>query len=666
MPTFKITDPNTGRTLNVTGDSPPTQEELTQLFAQFQVEEQPEIDPIAAERERLLGKLAAEQGSVEAGLIGAGRGLSTIGRALGLLDPEDENTKAAFKALEELRPISTTVGEVTGEAAPFLLPGGLVAKAATVPGRVAASGLLGATEAGLITKGKGGKDEDIAKSAGIGGTVAGTLELALPVIGRIGGKIFRNITGKTPSTPLLNNQGQPSQEFIEALDKAGLSFDDITTEANRLVDIGGIDDAVSLARKDFLESQGITPTRAQVTGDAAQFQAQQELAKTSGKVRRALEGQESALSNRFENAVTETGGSANASNSSVIDFIADRSIDLDSQISSAYKQARELAPTEKAIKPSGLAESIRGIAGSDNATGGLASAARDILRSKGVIGDGRGFKDLGKIDAKTAEEIRIDMNGLFDSLTPFGKKKLSELKNSLDLDVEKAIGQDVFAGPRAAKAKFEKDLSRAKVNKFDARKKNLVRDILENKVNPDRFLNDAVLSKTVRSTDLEQLKRYLNLDADEAGSAAWNDLRAEAMEHIRSTAVKEVAGEPALSRAGMEKALDQFGRDKLRVLFSKEERKFLQDMLKTSKLREPVRGTALGKGPSAQAIKSVTSAVNRLPLINSVFGGATELIATDVGGRAALRQPTLNKLTPSQLTQVTPALIPAITAQEQN
>ena len=130
--------------------------------------------------------------------------------------------------------------------------------------------------------------------------------MAFPVIGRIGSKIFRNVTGKTPKAPLLNSSGQPTPEFVSALDKAGLSFDDIATEANRLIDIDDVDDAVSLARKNFLEGQGIIPTRAQVTGDATQFQAQQELAKTSGKVRRALEGQETALSSRFENAVTET------------------------------------------------------------------------------------------------------------------------------------------------------------------------------------------------------------------------------------------------------------------------------------------------------------------------------------------------------------------------
>ena len=90
MPTFKITDPNSGRVLNVTGDSPPSQEELTQLFAQFQVDIVPQVSPE-------LAAVAAEQGPLEAGLIGAGRGLSTIGRALGFLDPESDVAKEAFQ-----------------------------------------------------------------------------------------------------------------------------------------------------------------------------------------------------------------------------------------------------------------------------------------------------------------------------------------------------------------------------------------------------------------------------------------------------------------------------------------------------------------------------------------------------------------------------------------
>ena len=148
MPTFRITDPNSGRILQVTGDTPPTQEELTQLFAQFQVETVPEIDPI-------FSALASKQGPIDAALISAGRGLTNIARGLGLADPAGEAERLGFEALEEQRPISTTVGEIAGEAAPFLLPGGAIGKLATIPGRVAASGLLGATEGGIIARGRG-------------------------------------------------------------------------------------------------------------------------------------------------------------------------------------------------------------------------------------------------------------------------------------------------------------------------------------------------------------------------------------------------------------------------------------------------------------------------------------------------------------------------------
>ena len=666
MPTFKLTDPNTGRVVRVTGATPPNEQEIASIFSNLGVEK---VKPITeAERsqelrERLDREQAEELNPFEAAAVAAGRGLTSVGRGLGLVDQEDPRVTEAFKALEKESPISTTVGEIAGEAAPFLLPGGAVAKFATIPGRVAAATALGATESAILSEGKGASGEDSLKSAGVGGVIAGTLEATLPIVGKIGGKLFRKITGKNPASPLINSNGQPTKEFTEALDKAGMSFDDVNLEASRLLETGNIDDAVQLARKQFLEEQGLTPTRAQVTGDKTQFQTQQELGKTSGKVSRALEGQEEVLANKFENALTSTGGSASASNSSTIDFIADRSIDLDKNISDAYKAAREFAPKAKIIKPTGFIEEVRSIAGSDRATGGLVSASRDILKSKGVIG--KGFKKPGAINAEAAEEIRKDLNSLYDSLTPFGKKKLSDFKNAIDKDVSNAVGSDIFAEARKGKAKFEKDLNRAKVNKFDKRNKSLVRDILENKVNPDRFFNDAILSKSIRSDDVQQLKSFLHLDGSPDGAKAWNDVRAEAMSFIKDNAIKEVGGDPALSRAGLEKGLKSLGREKMMILFTKEERKFLSDMLKTSKLREPKRGTALGKGPSAQGMKNIAKAIDRIPLINLVFSGALEMVQTGVANRAALRQPVQSALKPSQFTRLNPAITTTTTEEKQ-
>lgn len=664
MPTYKVTDPNTGRTVRLTGDSPPSQQELEEIFSQFQVQDVTQQEQQAAleqEQQKIRQEMAADLNPIESFLVGAGRGFTTIGRALGLADAETEEEKKAFEALQKESPISTTIGEITGETAPFILPGLAAGRAATLGGRVLGSGAVGAAEAGLITRGKGGDDVEQLKAAGLGGTIAGGLEVAFPVIGRIGGKIFRNVTGRQPTGPLLTPDGAPTQEFREALDKAGLTFDDVAAETQRLLQTGDVEDATQVSRRIFLEEQGLTPTRAQVTGDVTDFQAQQELAKQSGRVRSLLEAQEGVLASRFDNAVVETGGSANPSSSVVFDTIADRAIDQDKAISDAYKLATQQVGTDKVVKPSKLISEIKAVAASDRATGGLPSAVRDILKNRGVLGK-KGLKIEGRVDPKVAEEIRQDMNALYDSLSPFGREKLRDFKNALDLDVQRAVGKDTFAEARSMKAQFEKDLRRAKVNKFDRRKGNLVRDILDNKINPDRFLQDAVITNRVRSTDLEQLKRYLN-QSDE-GVDAWNSLRAEAMQFIKTNSMKEVSGEPALTRASLDSALDKFGRDKLRVLFSQEERKFLQDMQKVAKIREPKRGTALGKGPSAQAIKELEKAVNRNSLINAVWAGGAELISE----RASLQQvkpPTERIIKPSPATPLIAPAAVAATQQEQ-
>ena len=682
MATFIVTDPNTGVKLRLTGDSPPNEQELEQIFSQQQPVAQKPSQPrktvsgrgiagkqAASKRENELAKLSPERRALvesinpaEAALIGLGAGFSTIGRGVGLMDDESIEDRQAFQDLKLASPFAAGAGEIAGEAAPFVPLALTGAGVASLPARAALSTGIGALEGGIIRSGQGAEGLDVAKGAGVGAVVAGGLELALPVVGRIGGKIIRKITGKNPTSPVITAGGQPSIELQKALDASGLTVDDLGAESQRLLQSGDVTDQIAAGRKAFLEEQGLVPTRAQVTGEASDFQAQQELFKTSGKVRRALEGQEDVLTNKFENAITSTGGSANASRSSASDFIADRSIDLDKSISEAYTAAREAAPTEKIIKPTALVESIRSIAGSDKATGGLASATRDILRGRGVLGD-KGLKIQGKVNSEVAEGIRQDLNALHDSLTPFGKRKLADFKNSIDSDVEKAVGVDIFKDARAAKAKFEKDLSRARVNKFDARKKNLVRDILENKVNPDRFLNEAVLSKSIRSDDVEQLKRFLLIDSDEAGAAAWNDLRAEALDRIKSDSINEVGGQVFVTKKRLESALDKFGRDKLRVIFTGEERKFLNDMLKVTSLREPKAGTALGLGPSAQAIGKLERTLKKLPLIGDAFEG----LESSVGGRIALSQPSLAApLQPSKLTQgITPALIPAALATEE-
>jgi hypothetical protein len=579
---------------------------------------------IEAERVRIREQLASEIGPIESALIGVGRGVTKIGRAVGIAKPEDPFITENIKELQKQRPISSAVGEIVGETAPFLIPGlGVSGAAARLGGgaaaRFGAAGALGALEGAAIAKGEGGGVTETLLSGGAGGLAAGTLELVLPHIGRIGGRVIRKALGKEPAGAVVDAAGNPSQEFISALDAEGLKFDDIVDEAVTGLS-GEVVDPAQASRKAFLESQGLTPTKAQITRGATDFQTQQEAAKSTTRVRDALEEQEAFLTSRFDNKIIGTGGEAVTPTSSVTDVLVSKATLLDSEIGSLYKEARDIAPGQKNVKFDRLTKKLRDLAGSDTAAGGNMSAIIGEMKAKGILDDG--LKVVGKVDVQTAEELRKFANTLHNNNNPFGNMKLREIKDSLDDDVFSAAGKDVFDKARSAKAAFEKGLSRAKISKFDSRKQNIVRDILENKIDPNNFADKVVFGKSYRSADLQQLKSYLTDGTGDQGERAFSDLRAEVLESVKEKAFigpADEVGNKALSKDKLQKALASIGREKINILFNPDEQKFLKDIMKVAELREPVRGTALGRGPSSQAIKKLEDKLTQLPVIGGLF-----------------------------------------------
>jgi hypothetical protein len=641
-----------------------------QLGSSMSLEQASAIGPSAAtSRERSLASmdpiersLVEDIGPLRAAAIGAGRGFTTIGRAVGLADPESESERASIESLRSVRPVSVGAGEILGESAPFLPLGvGAAAIKSALP-RAAAVGLTGALEGGLISRGEGKDVGDQFKAAGIGGTVAGALELGLPVLGRIGGKIIRRVNNKAPAGAVIDALGNPSDELLDALSKSGQSFDDIVKEAKDEL-VGEAVDPKQAARKAFLKSQGLEPTRAQVTRNAADFQAQQEAAKTSNRIRDALESQDAILTSRFDNEILKTSGDAVTPTSSVVDALTEKASILDQNISDLYRVAREVAPDEKNVRFTSLASKLRQSAQSDRVSGGAVRAIIGDLQNKGVLDES--LKVVGRIDVKTAEDTRKLMNELFDPQNPFRNALLRNMKDSLDDDVFRAAGDDVFKQARKAKADFESDLARSKVSKFDKRGSNLVRDILENKVDPDKLAEQVVFGKKWRPQDLGELKNYIS--TTQGGKKAFNDLRAETLQSIKERSfigAADDAGNQVLSRDKLQKSLAAIGSGKMNILFTKPERKFLKNMLEISKLREPVRGTALGKGPSAQAIAGLEKTLSDLPII----GNLVQFLDIDSQGRMLIksnpkRLPTIT--TPSPLRAAIAAPAGALAAAEE-
>jgi hypothetical protein len=599
-------------------------------------------------RQQAMSELAEEVGPLQAFLIGAGKGMTDIGRGVGLVEPAGEIEKESIGALKEERPYTTGAGEIAGQAAPFLIPGTAAGRVAALPARALASGIVGGAEGAIIQRGTGGTGIE---GAGMGAAVGMGAELLFPVLGRLGRKVYQRVTGRVPKGAMLDAAGQPTAELQEALDTSGMTFDDLTQDAAEVISKqqGVVPEQV--VRKEFLEAQGIEPTKAQITRNAADFQAQQEAAKTSSRVRDALEAQEAALTTRFDQKVLETGGKAYSPTASVVDKVVDKATTLDQEISDLYKQARESAPGSEIVALKKLVDQVKRYRPSNRKTGGNISAIIGELQDKGVLD--KKMKLAKNVTVEQAEEVRQYMNMLYDPQNGFGNMVLRELKNSLDDDVFKGAGGDLFGKARTSKANFEKELNRAKISKFDSRKQNLVRDILENKIDPDQMVDKVVFGKTWRPNDLKQLQDYIGIGSE------WNDLKAEVLEKIKINSFigpEDASGFKALSRHKLENTLNKIGDKKLKIIFNNEEYKFLQDMMKVSKLREPVRGTALGKGPSAQAIKSLEQRLKNLPVIGSLV----DFVDLDVQGRMAIKAKP-EKVKVPYLSRK-PQLLPAATA----
>ncbi len=230
---------------------------------------------------------AEEAGPLDAISMGYDRGIQTVLRGLGIAEPESEQEKAYMEILKERHPYTAGAGEIVGESVPFIGAGAAASKVGqtllpklgafgqkalsagqTLTGRLAGAGTLGTIEGGILAK---GKDENVERGAVEGGLVAAGLEATIPVVGRLAGKLYRSVMGKTPKGTLIDEAtGRPTQEFQQVLNKAGMSFDDFTQNAQDLLEqqkAGVVPEQA--ARSALFEETGIRATRGEITQKAA-------------------------------------------------------------------------------------------------------------------------------------------------------------------------------------------------------------------------------------------------------------------------------------------------------------------------------------------------------------------------------------------------------------
>lgn len=261
MPTYKIKDPQTGRVLRVTGDSPPTEDEANELFATQR--ESREAEPmtdytrqvIEAGKPKLsggplLGARALE--FTQGGLLGWGDeaqgvigGIDSVLR--GKKSPTGETTftggyeaardraRQALSRYEQERPLEALGVNAAGGLPLVGGAGASVARAAPLGARLKRAAATGAGIGAIAGAGSADGDlEDRAGGAAFGSLLGSTMGLAFPLVPAAvrGGK------------NLINRARLSPEEFAaryvsRAFEGDAINTADALASGKPLIDVGG-------------------------------------------------------------------------------------------------------------------------------------------------------------------------------------------------------------------------------------------------------------------------------------------------------------------------------------------------------------------------------------------------------------------------------------------
>ena len=178
MPTYRVTDPTTGKTIRLTGDSPPSEQELAQIFASMGASSQPSAPAQAPPTTGATPTPARTWGDTASDVaMGAAKGLGNTVYGLGKIVHDytpvgrisDAIQPGAFDAANkppELTPTTTPqrIGYGLEQIGEFFLPTG-------VAGTAAKAANIG--KAGLLTLAQSGSPTAAGVSAGLTAVLPG-------------------------------------------------------------------------------------------------------------------------------------------------------------------------------------------------------------------------------------------------------------------------------------------------------------------------------------------------------------------------------------------------------------------------------------------------------------------------------------------------------------
>lgn len=501
---------------------------------------------------------------------------------------------------------------------------------ARLGGQVAATAPLGALGrsyqgANVLSKaGAGVAAQNAAVGAAIGGAgFAGDANQRLDnaVLGGIGGAAGAALgekvgQGVSKAVNAVRNTGpQAAQRTAQAIDKSlddalrqqGMSLgelsDDVANglrkEAADALKSGKNLNPEAVARKAVLDQVGIKGTKAQVSGNAQQWQKEAELAKlqnVGAPLREKFIDDNKQLASLLDSANARTGGKAVDQLGAMQNAISALGNQLDQNkqfINAAYEAARKAPGNDVVLDGRGFANDAFTALENNYAASSLPPSVQKIIKE---VADNPEKFTLGK-----SEELVKILNREYKSSLQMGQPtsatySIGLVRDALNGRQAEAMQGLLSSGNDAAKAyQFARQANQFNASQIEQIP--LLKDIIKD-VEPDKLFNKHILNSNV-----SELGKTIDL-LNNVNPQAVADIKQQALEFIANKAIKQNG---QFSPAGMKRALDGIGDRRLSTLFEPDELKNIKNIGKAGEylVSQPAHSYVNNSNTASASINSL-------------------------------------------------------------
>nr|DAY81784.1 MAG TPA: hypothetical protein [Caudoviricetes sp.] len=248
MAVFEVTAPN-GKTLEIEGDTPPSEQELDRIFADMPQENSNNLPSIwvnedGSPQQPLQGSVSKKRFLPGQEFFkGLGQGISALGVGLGkrVINPlrskigkkplSDEELDNLYGVLDDKpETFAGKTGKFIGEVAPaFLLPEVKAFQGANTLAKVGNTGLTGLYQGGLFGGLESLKNEGDLSGFGIGALAGGALGASMPAVGTGFAKMAENPTFQKSLSKTLEALTSVPEKYTQRALKAELTGNSLFT-----------------------------------------------------------------------------------------------------------------------------------------------------------------------------------------------------------------------------------------------------------------------------------------------------------------------------------------------------------------------------------------------------------------------------------------------------